>query len=61
MLAAHERKTEVTLTMLEKSVDSLVKQMRLEGDFLTQRKPMGLGSTSNNNRRPPRQGLEDFD
>lgn len=61
MLAAHERKTEVTLSMLEKSVDSLIKQMRLEGDFLTQRKPMGLGSNNNNSRRSTRQGLGDFD
>jgi hypothetical protein len=52
MLAAHERKTEVTLNMLEKSVDSLLKQMKMDGtDFLQQRRPLGLNSPSSLFRR----------
>ncbi len=58
MLAAHEHRTDVTLGMLRKSVDSLVKQMHLDGDFLSQRKPMGL---STNGARKDRRGLGDFD
>lgn len=61
MLAAHERRTEVTLQMLEKSVDSLVNQMSLDGDFLTQRKPMGLAGNNNSRRSNQRRGLGDFD
>lgn len=49
MLAAHERRTEVTLTMLEKSVDGLLKQMRLDSDLLT-RRPLGLGGNNTNKR-----------
>jgi len=45
MLAAHDRKTDVSLEMLQKSVDSLLKQMRIDGDFLAQRRPMGLNSS----------------
>lgn len=48
MLAAHERRTEVNLDMLEKSVDSLIYQLRADKDFLAQRRPMGL----NNKGRP---------
>ncbi|MEQ8677542.1 MAG: ATP-binding protein [Aggregatilineales bacterium] len=44
MLAAHDHKTEVTLTMLEKSVESLSIQMKSDRDFLMQRRPMGLGN-----------------
>lgn len=51
MIAAHKRKTEVTLAMLEESVDSLVKQMRLEGDFLAQRRPLGWNQNGGNRRR----------
>jgi hypothetical protein len=47
MLAAHERKTEVALTMLEKSVNNLTVQMKSDRDFLTQRRPMGLGFDGN--------------
>jgi hypothetical protein len=57
MLAAHERKTEVTVDMLHKSVDSLLRQMRMDGSFLTQRRPLGLGS--NGNRRRSGFGFED--
>ena len=57
MIAAHERKTEVTLDMLQKSVDSLLRQMRLDGNFLAQRRPLGLGS--NGNRRRSGFGFED--
>lgn len=58
MLAAHEHKEEVTLQMLQDSVDSLKNQMRLDGNFLLQRKPMGLGG--GNNRSTPRRGLRDI-
>jgi hypothetical protein len=57
MIAAHERKTEVTLDMLQKSVDSLLRQMRLDGNFLAQRRPLGLGS--NGTRRRSGFGFED--
>jgi hypothetical protein len=49
MLAAHEHKTEVTSAMLEASVNSLLRQMRLESDFLTQRRPIGLEHTTTPN------------
>lgn len=42
MLAAHNRQTEVTLELLEKSVDSLSYQMKAERDFIIQRRGMGL-------------------
>ncbi|MDX1994905.1 MAG: ATP-binding protein [bacterium] len=48
MLAAHARRTDVTLDMLEQSVDALTSQMRAEKDFLMQRRPLGLGA---NHRR----------
>jgi hypothetical protein len=48
MLAAHEHKTEVTAEMLEQSVGSLLRQLRTEGDFLTQRRPIGLNNTRRN-------------
>ena len=51
MLAAHERQTHVTLNMLESSVDSLLRQMKMDGSFLQQRRPLGLGSSTNNRRR----------
>lgn len=46
MLAAHERKTEVSLGMLQSSVDSLLRQMKMDGSFLAQRRPLGLSSSS---------------
>ena len=55
MLAAHDHRTDVTLDMLESSVQSLLRQMRAESDFLTQRRPIGLinaNSKKNNNRSP---------
>lgn len=51
MIAAHERKTDVTLEMLQASVDSLLRQMKLDGSFLQQRRPLGLGSSNNNRHR----------
>jgi hypothetical protein len=42
MLAAHEHRTEVTLDMLEQSITSLLRQVRADSDFLTQRRPIGL-------------------
>ncbi|MEO8397496.1 MAG: ATP-binding protein, partial [Chloroflexota bacterium] len=54
MLAAHDHQVDVTLDMLENSVQSLLRQMRAESDFLSQRRPIGLVSPSkkNNNRSP---------
>lgn len=43
MLAAHSRQIDVTLELLQRSVDSLLTQMRADKDFLIQRRPMGLG------------------
>lgn len=42
MIAAHERRTEITLQMLERSVQSLLRQLNSERDFLTQRRPITL-------------------
>jgi predicted AAA+ superfamily ATPase len=54
MLAAHERRTEVTLELLEQSVESLARQMTAEKDFLMQRRPIGLGAnTRRYGSRPP--------
>ncbi|MDX2075927.1 MAG: ATP-binding protein [bacterium] len=44
MLAAHNRQTEVTLELLEKSVDSLTYQMKADKDFIMQRRAIGLAS-----------------
>ena len=57
MLAAHDGKTEVTLALLERSVDNLANQMRAEKDFLAQRRPMGLG----HHNIPRRSGLRRYD
>lgn len=46
MLAAHEHRVEVSLEMLESSVQSLLRQMRAESDFLSQRRPIGLVNNS---------------
>lgn len=56
MLAAHERQTEVTLELLERSVESLMRQMRNEADFLLQRRPIGLIKSD---RRPSRFDYDD--
>ena len=55
MLAAHDHRIDVTLDMLESSVQSLLRQMRAESDFLTQRRPIGLVNANNkkNNNRTP--------
>jgi hypothetical protein len=50
MLAAHDSKTEVSLDLLEKSVDSLSDQMRADKDFLAQRRPIGLGNPTRSRR-----------
>jgi hypothetical protein len=44
MLAAHAHSTDVTLGLLQESVDSLLRQMRADGDFLINRHPIGLNS-----------------
>lgn len=59
MLAAHEHKTEITLEMLHKSADSLLKQMRMDSDFIAQRRPLGLGSNGSNQRRGAGFNFED--
>lgn len=51
MIAAHERRTEVTLDILERSVQSLLKQLRSERDFLNQRRPITLVNTANRRNR----------
>ncbi|MBC8099528.1 MAG: ATP-binding protein [Armatimonadetes bacterium] len=51
MLAAHERLTEIQVELLQRSVDSLLYQMRADKDFLMQRRPIGLGNNRPN--RPP--------
>lgn len=61
MLAAHERKTTVTLDMLRTSVQSLSRQMQLDSDFLIQRKPMGLGSNNNSHHSASHRELRDSD
>lgn len=48
MLAAHERLTEISSEMLQRSVESLAYQMRADKDFLMQRRPMGLGGNRTN-------------
>ena len=54
MLAAHDHQVDVTLGMLENSVQSLLRQMRAETDFLSQRRPIGLvNNTKKNNNRSP--------
>jgi predicted AAA+ superfamily ATPase len=49
MLAAHARKTQVSMDMLEQSVDGLLRQLKAERDFLTQRRPLGLGQEKRRN------------
>lgn len=44
MLAAHEHRTDVSLDMLEQSVQSLMKQVKAENDFLRQRRPISMVS-----------------
>lgn len=53
MLAAHEHKTEVTPELLTQSVESLLRQMRSERDFLTQRRPIGLISPNKKPNKTP--------
>ncbi|MDZ4669402.1 MAG: ATP-binding protein [Phototrophicales bacterium] len=51
MLAAHNRQTEVTLELLEKSVDSLSYQMKADKDFIMQRRAIGLANSKPRIRR----------
>jgi hypothetical protein len=53
MLAAHERRTAVTLDLLEQSVENLTRQMEADRDFLKQRRPIGLGANPRRFTRPP--------
>ena len=52
MLAAHEHRLDVTFDMLESSVQSLLRQMNAERDFLTQRRPISLVNNKKNSRTP---------
>ena len=54
MLAARERRTDVSLEMLERSIDTLNVQMTADRDFLVQRRPLGL------DRSNPRRGTGFF-
>jgi hypothetical protein len=51
MLAAHNKQREVTLDLLQQSVESLLHQMKAEKDFLMQRQPIGLGFNSKRGRK----------
>jgi hypothetical protein len=46
MLAAHAHSTEVTLDYLQASVDSLLRQMRSNSDFINRRQPIGLNTNN---------------
>lgn len=46
MLAAHSHSTEVTLELLQQSIESLLRQIRSSGDFISQRRPIGLNTTA---------------
>lgn len=46
MLAAHAHRTEVTLDMLEESVESLLRQLHSGNDFFKERRPIGLVSSN---------------
>jgi SpoVK/Ycf46/Vps4 family AAA+-type ATPase len=46
MLAAHEHKTEVTGDMLDQSINSLLRQIRADSDFLRERRPITMVNTS---------------
>ncbi|MBZ0301474.1 MAG: ATP-binding protein [Anaerolineae bacterium] len=48
MLAAHAHSTEVTLDFLQTSVDSLLRQVRSNSDFLARRQPIGLNTHNKN-------------
>ncbi|MBL8116123.1 MAG: ATP-binding protein [Anaerolineae bacterium] len=62
MLAAHDRRTEVTLEFLQQSIDSLLRQIRAGNDFLRDRRPIGLvhnKGKSKKNLRPDPFGFKD--
>jgi hypothetical protein len=46
MLAAHDHKTEVTMAMLEQSINTLLRQLRADADFLQERRPISMMGTS---------------
>lgn len=53
MLAAHSHQTRVKPDMLEASVDSLLKQMKIDGaDFLRERRPLGLEAAPRRSKSP---------
>lgn len=59
MLAAHQRQVEITLEMLQNSIDSLLVQMRADKDFLMQRRPMGLDN-ARSGRYNPNSPFQDY-
>ncbi|MFZ4814034.1 MAG: AAA family ATPase, partial [Phototrophicaceae bacterium] len=48
MLAAHERQTEVTLLLLQQSLETLSDQLKAGADFLNRRRSMGLVNNDSN-------------
>jgi hypothetical protein len=49
MLAAHAHSIDVTLALLQQSIDSLMRQMRSSGDLMLQRRPIGLNTSAKKN------------
>lgn len=52
MLAAHDHQTEVSTEMLDRSVKSLLKQVKADRDFLQQRRPISMVNPAKRNRNP---------
>lgn len=52
MLAAHDHQTEVSTDMLDRSVKSLLKQVKADRDFLQQRRPISMVNPTKRNRNP---------
>lgn len=52
MLAAHDHQTEVSPEVLDRSVKSLLKQMKADRDFLHQRRPISMISPAKRGRNP---------
>lgn len=53
MLAAHEHKTEVTTEMLDQSVNSLLRQLRADSDFLRERRPITMVNAKKQKQNNP--------
>jgi hypothetical protein len=59
MLAAHEHRTQVTPEMLDQSIQSLLRQVRSDADYLHQRRPMGLANANANKKQRSPFGFKD--